>query len=373
MTMLLQNADGQATRPLPGPVSFAIMELRNFTRLARTLRVSSLVVGILALGLGHLASAQDTPLLSGGVGFFTNTPGGNTSAYPVLEPLAAVPVGPHLLIESRAALLETWAPNGQGGYDHAHFIGLTYLQGDYVASPHLTAVVGSYLLPFGTYNERLSPIWIGNFQDGPLISSLGLLSTGTGLGAQLRGNAISRAKYSIDYTTWFSARSANSQFSAERSFGGRSSLYLPEQRLEVGLSYDRSLQDTQENFYGMHVWWEPKDTNFRLRSEFARGHHAQGYWIEADYRTAAFGGLDSFIGRFEPLFRMQQTFRRDTIVSDGLPLVNTQRADFGLDYNLPHNVRILTSYTRQFSSTSNENIWETGIVYRFLFPAWRGK
>jgi hypothetical protein len=70
---------------------------------------------------------------------------------------------------------------------------------------------------------------------------------------------------------------------------------------------------------------------------------------------------------------MQQTFRRDTIDSDGLPLVDTQRADFGLDYNLPHNTRIITSYARQFSSTGNRNIWETGIVYRFLFPAWKGK
>jgi hypothetical protein len=111
-----------------------------------------------------------------------------------------------------------------------------------------------------------------------------------------------------------------------------------------------SCKGTHENFYGAHLWWEPKETAFRLRSEFARGHHAQGYWVEADYRTQAFGGLDSVIGRFEPVFRMQQTFRRDTIVSDGLPLVNTQRADFGLDYNLPHNTRILTSYARQFSS-----------------------
>ena len=80
------------------------------------------------------------------------------------------------------------------------------------------------------------------------------------------------------------------------------------------------------------------------------------------------------IGRFEPLFRMQQTFRLDNSnISDGVPLVNTQRADFGLDYNLPHNTRILTSYARQFSTTGNHNIWETGIVYRFLFPAWKGK
>jgi hypothetical protein len=163
------------------------------------------------------------------------------------------------------------------------------------------------------------------------------------------------------------------QFNSERSSGGRVSLYLPKQRLEVGTSYDRSLQGTQENFYGSHAWWEPANTAFRLRSEYARGHHAQGYWVEADYRSQAFGGLNSWVGRLEPVFRLQQSFRRDTVVSDGVPLVNTQRVDFGVDYNLPHNTRILTSYSRQFSSTQNVNIWETGIVYRFLFPTWKSK
>jgi hypothetical protein len=324
-------------------------------------------------------NAQNTPLISGGVGFFTSTNGGNTTYQPTIQPLLAAPIGNRFLIESRAILLENYFPkgNGQPGYDHSHFIGLAYLEGDYFVSPHVTIVGGSFLLPFGTYNERLSEIWIGNFQDGPLIASLGTMSTGTGLGGMLRGSAVSRPKYSIDYATWFSARSGNEQFNSERSSGVRTSLYLPPSRLEVGLSYDRLLQGPQgtrgENFYGMHVWWEPANTAFRLRSEFARGHHAQGYWIEADYRTQAFGGLNSWIGRFEPVFRMQQTFRRDTIASDGLPLVNTQRADFGFDYNLPHNTRILTSYSRQFSSSGNRNIWETGIVYRFLFPAWKGK
>ncbi|WP_231737827.1 hypothetical protein [Terracidiphilus gabretensis] len=330
------------------------------------------LLAALAVSSISFAGAQNVPAISGGVAFLTSTNGGNTTYTPLIEPLLAAPIGKHILIESRAAILETFSPDSTG-YNHTHFAGLTYLQGDYIASPHLTIVGGSFLLPFGTYNERLSPVWIGNFQDGPLIASLGLLSTGTGVGGMLRGSAISRRKYSIDYATWFSARSGNEQFNSERSFGGRASLYLQDSRLEVGLSYDRSLQGTQENFYGTHVWWEPKDTAFRLRSEFARGHHAQGYWIEADYRTQAFGGLNSWVGRFEPLFRMQQTFRRDTIISDGLPLVNTQRADFGLDYNLPHNTRILTSYSRQFSSSNNTNIWETGIVYRFLFPAWKGK
>lgn len=320
----------------------------------------------------QVCRAQDTPLLSGGVGFFTNTNGGNTNYQPVIEPVIAFPLGQHFLIESKAALADTFFPNGHG-YDHAHFTALTYLQGDYIATPHLTIVGGSFFLPFNTYTERLSPIWISNFQDYPLISSIGLMNSGVGVGGMLRGSAISRPKYSIDYAGWFSARSANEQFPSERSSGGRVSLYLPQSRLEVGLSYDRLLQGTRENFYGAHLWWEPADTAFRFRSEFARGHHAQGYWMEADYRTQAFGGLNSWIGRFQPAFRMQQTFRRDTVASDGVPLVDTQRADFGLDYNLPHNTRILTSYGRQFSSVRNENVWETGIVYRFLFPTWKGK
>jgi hypothetical protein len=70
---------------------------------------------------------------------------------------------------------------------------------------------------------------------------------------------------------------------------------------------------------------------------------------------------------------MQQTFRERPDPNDGLPSVNTQNAEFGLDYHLPHEVRINTSYSRQFASTGNVNIWQTGIVYRFLFPTWKGK
>ncbi|WP_188555173.1 hypothetical protein [Edaphobacter dinghuensis] len=320
---------------------------------------------------GRYGIAQNTPLISGGAGFFTSTKGGNTTYMPIIEPLIDIPIGSRFLIESRAALGDTFSPNGMG-YSHSRFIALTYLQGDYFLSPHVTAIAGSFLIPFNTFNDRLSPIWISNFQDGPIITGIGVM-TGTGVGGMLSGSAIAHNKYSISYNAWFSTSSGNMQFDSTRAFGGRSSLYLPEKHLEIGLSYDRQLQGTRENFYGAHLWWEPANTAFRLRSEFARGHHAQGYWVEADYRLQRFGGLDSWIGRFEPLFRMQQTFRRDTIVSDNVPLVNTQRADFGLDYNLPHNTRILTSYSRQFSSSGNENIWETGIVYRFLFPAWKGK
>jgi len=341
---------------------------------ARSIRSLGLAVAVLANA--HFGFAQDTPLLSGGVGFLSNTNGGNTTYTPIIEPLVAAPLGNHLMVESRAAILENFSPRfgSDPGYDHTHFAGFTYLQGDIIVNRHITVVAGDYILPFNVYNERLSPIWIGNFQAGPLIASVGQFTVGSGLGGMIRGNAISRSKYSIDYTYFYSIRSANQQFGGAHGNGGRVSLYLPDQRLEVGVSYDRILQGVHENFYGAHVWWDPKDTAFRLRSEYARGHHGQGYWVEADYRTQAFGGLDSAIGRIEPVFRFQQTFTRDNLAaSDSLPSVNTQRADFGLDYNLPHNTRILTSYSRQFASTGNVNIWQTGIVYRFLFPAWKGK
>jgi hypothetical protein len=343
--------------------------------LASVHAIRFLILAPAILMTANQVSAQNTPLISGGAGFFTSTNGGSTTYLPIVEPLLAAPLGQHVLVESRAALLDILYPNGgnQSGYNHMHFIGLTYLQGDFLASRHLTVVAGDYLIPFNTYNDRLSPIWISNFQDGPLIASLGTFSSGSGVGGMLTGNAIARKKYSIDYSYFYSALSTNEQFNASRGTGGRASIYLPDQRIEAGASYDRLLNGKHENFYGAHVWWEPKDTAFRLRSEFGRGQHGQGYWVEADYRTQAFGGLDSAIGRIEPLVRFQQTFRIDTLASDGLPGVNTQRADFGLDYNLPHNTRILTSYARQFSASGNHNVWETGIVYRFLFPAWKGK
>jgi hypothetical protein len=317
--------------------------------------------------------AQETPLISGGMGFFSSTNGGNTTYLPIIEPVLVLPIGPRFQIETRAAILESFFPVKGQGYDTSHFAAFTYLQGDYFLSRHFTLIGGSFLIPFGTYNERLSPVWIGNFQSGPLIASVGTQGTGTGLGGQLRGSAVSRQKYSVDYAAYYSTRSGNQQFQAQRSFGGRTEVYLPEKRLELGVSYNRQLQGTHENFYGGHLWWEPANTDFRLRSEFARGHHAQGYWIEFDYRAEKLASIKPWLGGFEPVFRMQQTWRRDIVVSDGVPLANTVRADFGLDYNLPHNTRILTSYSRQFASTGNVNVWQTGIVYRFLFPAWKGK
>jgi hypothetical protein len=344
-----------------------------FSRFRRTILALALTAS--AALLGQSAKAEDVPLISGGVGFFSNTNGGNTTYIPVISPLLSAPIGSRFLIEGRANFSESFSPRfgPQPGYTGSPFLALTYLQGDFIVSPHLTIVGGAFLTPFATYNERLTPIWISNFQDGPLIFPLGTMNSGQGIGGMLRGSAISRAKYSVDYAAYYSATTTGKSFNSQESSGGRASIYFPDAGLEVGASYGHRLVGPQQNFEGFHVWWEPLDSPFRLRSEYAHGAHSQGYWIETDYRLSHFGGPASVIGRLEPVFRVQQTFRNSPDSTDGLPAADTQRGDFGLDYHLPHEVRIDTSYSRQFSSTGNVNSWETGIVYRFLFPTWKGK
>jgi hypothetical protein len=322
---------------------------------------------------GTTAKAQNAPLISGGVGLLTSTRGGVASVQPVIAPVAVVPLGEHLLVESRAFLEEQYAPkNGDSGpYQRNFFAGLQYLQLDYIAAPKLTVTVGDFLTPFGTYNERLAPIWISNLQDAPLIYPIGT-QRGSSIGAMLRGAAFSTSHLQLNYVGYFSVASNVAQFSGERASGGQISMYLPDKRLEIGASYSRLLQGQQGNSTGVHLWWQPYRVPLAIRSEYAHGPHAQGYWMEAVYRLSQWNGSDSWLGRLEPVFRMQQTFRDNPGNGDELPAVNTQRADFGLDYHLPHEVRINAGYSRQFSSTGNENIWETTLTYRFLFPAWKG-
>ena len=320
------------------------------------------------------ATAQDVPLISGGVGFFSNTTGGKTDLLLYAKPVLVAPLGQHLLVETRASIVDDWAQKPNGGYMRDPvFKTMDYLQADVFAGPHLTIVGGEFLTPFGTYNERLTQIWIENFQDAPLIYGAGNMNTGSSVGGMLRGSAVSTQKFSITYAAYYSGNSTSQYFGANRSSGGQGQIYFPAEGLEIGASYGRSLYGTHENFEGTHLWWEPKDYPIRFRSEYAHTPHSQGYWFETGYRLSEFGGADSALGRLETLFRMQQTFRLAPGSNDGLPSVNTQRADFGLDYHFPHEVRINTSYSRQFASTGDVNIWETGIVYRFLIPTWKGK
>ena len=343
-------------------------------RIRRHICLSVTLLGT-ALTASQTVEAQNTPLISGGVGFITLTNGGNTTYLPVISPLIAAPLGKHFLVESRATLVESFSPkgNGESGYNSSFLTAVSFAQLDYLAGKHVTVVGGEFLTPFATYNERLTPIWISNLTSAPLSFSLGIMGTGSGLGGMLRGSAMSNGKISVDYAAYFSAASTNAQIQSQRSTGGKAEVYFPHERLEIGTSYGRLLEQTHQNFVGAHAWWEPADIPIKLRSEYAHGEHSQGYWVETDFRFSRSATTDTPLTRLEPVFRWQQTFRNSPDPQDGLPAADTQRADFGLDYHFPHEIRINTSYSRQFSATGDRNVWETGIVYRFLFPTWRGK
>jgi hypothetical protein len=322
----------------------------------------------------HDVTSQEVPFIAGSVGFVTSTNGGNTTYLPVAEPVLMAPLGKHIVVESRALLLESIFPQGGGkGYDSEHFAGLIYLQGDVLFSRHATLVAGDFLTPFGTYNERLTPLWISNFEDAPLILPIGTMGSGSSVGGQLRGSLISTKAANFDYAVYYSANSTNEQFTAARATGGRASVYMPSAKLEAGMSYGRRFSAHEQDYTGAHLWWEPLNSALRIRSEYAHAPHSQGYWVEADWRGGRLHGNETFLNRIEPVFRMQQTFRMSPDPGDGLPGADTQRADFGLDYRFPHEVRINTSYSRQFSSSGNKNIWQTGLIYHFVFPAWRTK
>ena len=74
------------------------------------------VVALAALYAGQYGCAQDIPLISGGVGFFTNTNGGSTVYEPYVKPVLAAPLGNHLLVETRASVVDSFSPKSGGGY-----------------------------------------------------------------------------------------------------------------------------------------------------------------------------------------------------------------------------------------------------------------
>jgi hypothetical protein len=338
---------------------------------------SSLLLTCFAVANAYAQTSPDVPLISGGIGMFSTTNEGSTFLQPVIAPVLALPLGSHVLVESRADIRSFLSQNNNTGPFQSDFTAaLEYLQADVIVNRHLTIVAGRFITPFGVYAERLEPIWVRNFQDFPLIFPIGTRTSGASDGVMVRGNLYASPKIEVNNTAFFSVKRTSGQFQAARAAGDRVDVFFPTKRLEIGGSFERFLQSTSfekphRNSAGIHVWWMPWRSPLQFRSEYAHGPHAEGYWAEAAYRLSQISGQDSWIGRFQPVFRMQQTFRITPQPGDGLPSTNAQQADFGFNYYLPHEVRLNTSYSRVFAKP-NGNIWDISLTYRFLFPVWKG-
>jgi hypothetical protein len=318
---------------------------------------------------------SDTPVISGGAGFLESTSGGATSFQPVLAPVLTVPLGGNFLIESRADIrgFVSREDGTSGPYQGQVFTTLEYLQLDYLANSHLTITAGRFLTPFGIFNERLSAIWITKLQDAPLIAAIGM-GIGYSDGFMLRGRLTGNKNYALNYSTYFSTLSNVNKLESVRAAGGRVGIFLPKARLELGTSYQRRLETQRMNSFGADLSWSPFSAPLEVKGEFAHSQSGQGYWIQAAYRLSQIPKAPSFVGRLEPVFRMQQFFRPALIAGDSLPQQNTRRPEFGLNYYLPHEVRLNASYSREsFTRAADVNVWNLGVTYRFMFPLLPGE
>lgn len=332
---------------------------------------------LLSLIFTHLALAQadlnekPIPILSGSVGTFSFVSGGQNLIDTQINPVLLVPLGDRWLVESRAEFEGQFQRPPEGGpYGGPVTKHVDYAQLDYIANPFLTVTAGRFLTPFGIFNERLYPVWIRALQPDPLILPI---NTAPSDGFMLRGGFSVSAKANMNYAAYLSATSIGiGSVDSERHVGGRMGFFFPSRRLEIGGSWQRTLQDARKNAFGFHMGWQPVSAPLNFRAEFARSYEGTGYWVEDAYRLSQAHFWQKPLRRTEVVARMQQFFVGE-IGADaegvlGLPSVETRETDFGVNYFLRDGLKAIASYGRQFSSAGNFNQWSYGIAYRFLIP-----
>lgn len=332
---------------------------------------------LVSLCVAARAAAQsNVPIISGAAAFVGTDNQGIPFFQPILSPVLVVPLGDRWVIESRGLIQGVYLrENGRSGPYQGRFAAtLDYAQVDYLANPHLTVTVGRFLTPFDIYNERFTALWIRNLQDPPIIYTIGTRTSASSNGGMLRGVALVQPNFNLTYAAYFSVLQTTENLQAGRAAGGRLGMFVPHQGVEAGISYQRFLQNQNYNAWGTYFSWQPPPVPLDVRAEYAHSPGGQGYWLEGAMHFAGSRGSTSWIGRLQGVARVQQFFAGNTFDPQNLlPRVDVNRFDLGLNYYLPHDIRVNGSYGRQYSSLGNGNIWNVQVTYRFLFPAWPGE
>ncbi len=319
-------------------------------------------------------TAGYVPVISGGFAYIQNVSGGVQYLAPQINPVLLVPIGHSLLLESHVDFTGYF---NRMDYTSGPYVGKVYkttesAQLDWLADSHAILIAGRYVLPFGLYSERLTPVWIHNLQDIPLTYAIGTHPYGSGDGFMLRGVAASLPSATIQYTAYLSAQSSIEQLQAVRAAGGDTSIFVPSKRVETGLSYQRTLDGYQINNEAVYLSWQPQRASIDLKAEYDRNHYGDGYWIEAAYIPQQFPVAPNFFRHVQMVGRMEEFFVRNG-GGNGLARVNQQRPEAGLNYQIRDDWRLESSYGRLFSHSGDSNTWNFGFTYRFVWPLWPGR
>lgn len=319
-------------------------------------------------------SAGYVPVLSGAFAYIQNSSGGRQTLIPQINPVLLVPIGRSLLLDAHVDFTGVFdrQTSPSGPYKGEVFKTIEDAQIDWLADSHAIFVGGRFILPFGLYHERLTPVWISQLQDSPLTGGIGTNPDGFGDGAMMRGVAATLSNASIQYSAYISAHDSISPVGAARLAGGDTSIFFPSARLEAGLSYQRRLEGYQINNESAYFSWEPHRTDLDIKAEYDRDHYGDGYWVQAAYSPQHFFIAPGFFNRMQIVGRGEQFFTRNG-GGDGLPGVNEKRPEAGINYRIRDDWRLISSYGRLYSSHGNRNMWNFGFTYRFTWPLWPGR
>ncbi|MBI2677968.1 MAG: hypothetical protein HYX28_04230 [Candidatus Koribacter versatilis] len=318
---------------------------------------------------------EAVPILTGYATFVSSFSPGEQQLSPTVAPILLIPFGDKWLIEAEGEFEGDYMHTTGEPWEREWEKGVEYVQVDYLANKYLTVVGGRFLTPFGIYNERLHPSWIKNLQTMPLIMPL---EEGSGNGIQFRGGVRLGDDVNFNYATYFSAASAVRAFKASRAAGFRTALFFPRKRVEVGVSYQRTLQDENFNTVGIDFTWQPKAQPFDFRAEYANSElFGQGYWLEGAYRLRRVPFARKFFRRSQVIARVEQYFVPEMGMGGGgereLPESDTTRFTVGWNYYFRDDLKLAVAGGRSFSTDGDRNVESIGLAYRFTIPLAGGK